>query len=59
MSGKVMCEYGACEHFCGLDDGDGFSPNLFCEAAEKFIEADNQECLAPDKKAPTESEAVQ
>lgn len=56
MSGKVMCGYCVCEHFTCLDDGEGFAPNLYCEAAEKFLDEDDQECLAPDKKTTTEME---
>ena len=58
MCDKVMCEYGACEHFFNLDDGEDeagnpYPPNPYCDAAEEFLDEDGQECVAPDKKACT------
>ena len=50
MCDKVMCEYGDCEHFRNLDDGEGFPPNPYCDAAEEFLAEDGQVCVAPDKK---------
>ncbi len=59
MCDKVMCEYGACEHFFNLDDGEDeagnpYPPNPYCDAAEEFLAEDGQECVAPDKKKCTE-----
>jgi hypothetical protein len=50
MCDKVMCEYNACEHFLNLDEGEGYAPVPYCDAAEECIEDDEQECVAPDKK---------
>ena len=55
MSDKVMCEYYACAHFSALDDGEDdagnpYPPNLYCAAADEFIDEYGQECVAPEKK---------